>query len=173
MNPKTVSVSGRTGLRLVALLAALLFCAHAFAAEPGKLVVQVDKPGAKLGPLFYGIMTEEINFSYEGGLYGELIQNRTMRNPYRGAIYAPPGNPAPSAKINLPPNEVAAWSLVASDGSQGEMLRDTSDPINNAALTTNLKLTVSAVPPGGRVGIANEGFWGIPVRPDSTYQTSF
>ena len=30
-------------------------------------------------PTFYGLMTEEINYSYEGGLYGELIRNRTFK----------------------------------------------------------------------------------------------
>ena len=33
----------------------------------------------KFGPLFYGLMTEEINYSYDGGLYGELIQNRIFK----------------------------------------------------------------------------------------------
>ena len=47
----------------------------------GKIVVQVDEPGAKIDPMFYGLMTEEINYSYEGGLSGELIQNRIFRNP--------------------------------------------------------------------------------------------
>src|SRR3954469_21113637 len=50
-------------LRLVGVAAGFVFGSNAFAADPGKLVVQVDKPGAKLGPLFYGISSEEINFS--------------------------------------------------------------------------------------------------------------
>ena len=29
--------------------------------------------------MLYGLMTEEINFSYEGGLYGELIRNRAFK----------------------------------------------------------------------------------------------
>jgi hypothetical protein len=58
------------------------------AAKPGKIVVQADKPGAEIDPMFYGIMTEEINYSYEGGLYGELIQNRIFRNP-QGGGWAP------------------------------------------------------------------------------------
>ena len=28
--------------------------------------------------MLYGLMTEEINFSYDGGLYGELIRDRTV-----------------------------------------------------------------------------------------------
>ena len=28
--------------------------------------------------MLYGLMTQEINYSYEGGVYGELIRNRTF-----------------------------------------------------------------------------------------------
>src|ERR1700719_2791796 len=48
------------------------------------LTVNADQPGAKIDPIFYGLMTEEINFSYDGGLYAELIRNRTFRD--RGKI---------------------------------------------------------------------------------------
>ena len=41
--------------------------------------IQADKVTAKMPPTFYGLMTEEINYSYEGGLYGELIRNRTFK----------------------------------------------------------------------------------------------
>jgi alpha-N-arabinofuranosidase len=71
-------------LLLAALILVMVFSVSALAADTGKIVVQVDKPGAKIDPMFYGIMTEEINFSYEGGLYCELIQNRIFRNPLAG-----------------------------------------------------------------------------------------
>src|SRR4051812_48184222 len=44
------------------------------------LTVRVDQPGVKIDPLFYGVMTEEINHAYDGGLYAELIRNRTFRD---------------------------------------------------------------------------------------------
>jgi hypothetical protein len=43
---------------------------------------------------------------------------------------------------------------------------------NNAALTTCLKLEVKDAS-NGRVGIANEGFWGVPITPRTTYHVSF
>jgi hypothetical protein len=69
--------------KIISWLAAagLIMTSHAFAADPGKIVVQVDKPGAKISPMLDGLMTEEINYSYDGGLYGELIQNRSSRQP--------------------------------------------------------------------------------------------
>jgi hypothetical protein len=36
------------------------------------------KPIAHVSPTLYGLMTEEINHSYDGGLYPELIRNRAF-----------------------------------------------------------------------------------------------
>src|SRR4030095_9424316 len=41
----------------------------------------------------------------------------------------------------------------------------------NGALQTCLRLTVEKA--GGKVGVANEGYWGIPVKPATTYKASF
>src|SRR5260221_1639710 len=121
------------------------------AQQPVTLTVKVDQPGAKIDPIFYGLMTEEINFSYDGGLYAELIRNRTFRNDAKTPVN---------------------WSVVKDGGSEGTISLDQS-PVPNPALTTALKLEVSAVSGKGRVGAANEGYWGIPVKPDTTYQVSF
>jgi len=61
MSLKTVSV------------AAILAVAGSFllAQQPVTLTVNVDRPGIKIDPIFYGLMNEEINFSYDGGLYAE------------------------------------------------------------------------------------------------------
>src|ERR1022692_255223 len=47
---------------------------------PGTPVLQIDagKPGPAVS-LRYGMMTEEINFSYDGGLYAELVRNRSFK----------------------------------------------------------------------------------------------
>ena len=50
-------------------------------APTGPTVLQIDasKVTGKVSPMLYGLMTEEINFAYEGGLYGELIRNRSFK----------------------------------------------------------------------------------------------
>jgi alpha-N-arabinofuranosidase len=136
-------------------------------ADPGKIVVQVDKPGAKISPMLYGLMTEEINYSYEGGLYGELIQNRIFKNPRGGR-----GRAAPQASDAAAP-AIPHWSVVNSESSVGEISLDTDDPVNPVALTTSLKLNINSVAPGQRVGVANDGYWGIPVQPNTIYRASF
>lgn len=152
---------------LLALAAGMVFTTLAWAADPGRIVVQADKPGARINPLFYGLMTEEINFSYDGGLYGELIQNRIFRNTRatRG--------PAVELAGATPIEGVPCWYLVTSSDAVGAAVPDTNDPVNTTALTTSLKLTISNVPAGGRAGVTNTSYWGIPAKPNTTYQCSF
>jgi alpha-L-arabinofuranosidase len=133
-----------------ALLTAAL--AAGVQADPGKLTVQVNKPGITISPMFYGLMTEEINHAFDGGLYGELIQNRAFKDDAQ--------NPA-------------HWSLVTGGDAAGTIALDMAKPVVGTALTNSLRLDVTAVKAGQRVGVANEGYWGIPVKPSTAYRVSF
>jgi hypothetical protein len=48
--------------------------------QPATLDVGGFHPGAHINPKFYGLMTEEINHSYDGGIYGELVQNPVFKD---------------------------------------------------------------------------------------------
>ena len=115
------------------------------------ITVRVDQPGVKIDPIFYGLMTEEINFSYDGGLYAELIRNRTFRDNAQNPVN---------------------WSVAKYSGGDGTIALE-ENPVPGTALTKALKLDASSIASGQRVGVANEGFWGIPVKPDTTYRASF
>ena len=145
------------------------------AADSGRLTVHVDRPGAKISPLMYGLMTEEINYSYDGGLYAELIQNRIFRDPpdtrYRGGRRRGGAQGNPTAALE--PAPIPHWSVVSHGAARASIAKDTSDPVNTTALTTSLKLTIDAAENGGRAGVANDGYWGIPVRPNTSYHASF
>jgi alpha-L-arabinofuranosidase len=131
-------------------------------AQTPKLTLDFTKPGANVSPMLYGLMTEEINHSYDGGLYAELIRNRIFKDN----TTKPEG-----------------WSLVNEDtvNSKATIKLIAATPDNvpfderrhaiNGALQTCLRLTVEKA--GGRVGIANEGYWGIPVKPGTSYKASF
>jgi len=73
--------------RLVLSLAAILAASPLFAADPAKLTVKVDQPGVKISPQLYGLMTEEINHSYDGGIYAELIQNRIFMDDAKTPVH--------------------------------------------------------------------------------------
>src|SRR5215475_12390331 len=109
------------------ILAALLAFTLRQAQRPVTLTVQVDRPVAKIDPIFYGLMTEEINFSYDGGLYAELIRNRTFRDD---------------------PQAPAHWSAVGGGSIDLE-----NDPVPGTALTTALKLNTNSPGSGRRAGI--------------------
>lgn len=145
------------------------------AADSGRITVRVDRPGAKISPLLYGLMTEEINYSYDGGLYAELIQNRIFRDPpdtrYRRPRRGAASETNPAAALD--PAPIPHWSVVTAGGARASITPDTSDPVNTTALTTSLKLSVDAASDGARAGVANDGYWGIPVRPNTAYRASF
>ena len=66
-------------LAILALTAALALPANA----QRKLTVQTKKLGAVIQPTMYGIFFEDINFGADGGLYAEMVQNRSFEFPNR------------------------------------------------------------------------------------------
>jgi len=119
-------------------------------AQPS-LTIQVDHPSAKVSPTLYGLMTEEINYSYDGGLYGELVSDRTIGRGW--------GN-------------LTHWPMVAYGNSRVNISADeTTGP--SAELTSSLKVSVIAATDAFPAGVENDGYWGIPVRPDAVYSGSF
>ena len=55
-------------------------------APTAKLSIQLDKPLHPVSPTLYGLMTEEINYSYDGGLYAEMVRNRTFQDHGFGGV---------------------------------------------------------------------------------------
>lgn len=53
----------------------------AFTASANTLVVNTAKKGAEISPTMYGLFFEDINFGADGGLYGELVKNRSFEFP--------------------------------------------------------------------------------------------
>ena len=126
----------------------------AAAPAPTKATLQIDlaRPGPAIPATFGGLMTEEINHSYDGGLFAELIQNRTFQDPALLRLQVTPQR--------LPVH----WSLLG----DGKASLDRSDPVNKA-LPVSLRLDLS----GGTGSVANDGYWGVPIRPDTKYTASF
>lgn len=122
------------------------------AQQTASLTIDTSKITAPASPMLYGLMTEEINFSYDGGLYAELVSNRTFQT-------------------NRGPNTEHWTILQTGTASAVTALDKTSGP--SAALPHSLKLTVKAADAQNLAGIANEGFWGYPLHPNSTYSGSF
>ena len=120
-------------------------------AQSPSLTIQVDHPTAKVSPTLYGLMTEEINFSYDGGLYAELLRDRTIGSDWQA---------------------LAHWTLVARGNSVADVSVDqTTGP--STALPRSLKVRVSTATNAAPAGVQNDGYWGIPVRAQTSYSGSF
>ncbi len=52
-----------------------------YAQNVHEFVVRTDKPGAEIQPTMYGLFFEDINYAADGGLYAELIKNRSFEFP--------------------------------------------------------------------------------------------
>jgi alpha-N-arabinofuranosidase len=98
----------------------------------------------------YGLITEEINHSYDGGLYAEQIRNRTF----------------------LQKKTIPYWHLITEGTARAAMNRDTV-PVEGTALSGCLKLEISSASTNNRAGIYNDGYWGIAVKPNNRYIVSF
>ena len=116
------------------------------AESPVSLTVQVDKLAHKISPYLYGIFFEDINYAADGGLYAELVQNRSFE--FKGA------------------DALFAWSKVERGGGAVSISVETDRPLN-ASNPHFLRLQVQNV--GKGAGVANSGFGGIAAKGREKY----
>ena len=139
-------------LKKIILPAACLLMINTFtyAQTNTKLTLRFDQPKVSASPNLYGLMTEEINYAYDGGIYAELIRNRSFKDGRRGGT--------------------DHWHILKESGDQSTIAIDLKHPVNEA-LTNSLRFKV--ITDNQKTGLANDGFWGIPVKPSTTYKGSF
>ncbi|HTJ31505.1 MAG TPA: alpha-L-arabinofuranosidase C-terminal domain-containing protein [Acidobacteriaceae bacterium] len=144
-----MSFAGRS-LAAAALFTTTACFAQGAANGPAVLKIQADHTLYSVSPMLYGMMTEEINYSYDGGLYPEMVKNRTMRDP--------------------------AWSmqdwLVVQNAAAGAKFEKDTSTGPSEALTDSIKLEVASASAAEPAGIRNMGYWGYPLKPNTTYKFS-
>ena len=125
------------------LLACALF-AFVGVAVHAQPVVTVDAAhlGAPVSPRLYGIFFEEINHAGDGGLYAELVQNRSFEDDDQ---------------------QPAHWNALG--GARAEL---TTSGLLNDRQAHALRLAV----PSAFGGVQNEGYWGMAFRQQTTYTFS-
>ncbi len=128
------------------LLLALSFTFSATAQKAQNLVVQVNKPVSVVQPTMWGVFFEDINFSADGGIYAELIKNRSFE------FFSP----------------LMGWKEVKKGGT-GKILIN-NHAVSNSANPRFARFTIDAEK--GSYGIENEGFRGIGVQKDKQYNFS-
>src|SRR2546428_6054057 len=105
----------------ISSLCLFMFTATNLKAQNPKLTLDLTKPGANVSPILYGLMTEEINHSYDGGLYAELIQNRAFLDNASTPVH---------------------WSVVSNGNAVATIALDSGNSFNDK-LTSSLRVTVT------------------------------
>ncbi|KUN57388.1 alpha-N-arabinofuranosidase [Streptomyces canus] len=126
---------------------------------PVETVVEVDTraPGTAISPDLFGAFFEDLNYAADGGLYAELVQNRSFE-------YGPADHPDWHA--------LTAWDLLERDGAAGWLTVSTDDPLHAVNPHYAVLHTATTGTAGLGAGLRNEGFDGIPVRAGETYDVS-
>lgn len=134
----------RNKIFLMALLASSLA-----ANAQVKINVDAANPGIKVSPNLYGIFFEDINHAADGGLYAELISNRSFEDS---------------------DNAIPTWRTSASNGASITSQLVSKALLNNAQGKA-LQITVKA-DKAATASLINEGFWGINAVQGRTYKLS-
>lgn len=117
--------------------------------QPISIRVDTAAKGVTVSPHLYGVFFEEINHAGDGGLYAELVCNRSFEDG----------------------STPEAWSAAESGGAKGILTLDSTQPLN-AKNTRSLRLDVEAATGNSPFGVSNGGYWGIPVQKGERYSLS-
>ena len=135
------------------ILKFVLFLAG-FLALPVRAQIHLDvfmkEREAKIDSLHYGIFFEDINHAADGGVYAELVRNRSFEDCDSVPLY---------------------WSLDLSQASADMKLVE--DGLLNPVQRKALKVEIASVARNGIVEVANEGYWGINAVKGRKYKLSF
>ncbi|MFM2081462.1 MAG: hypothetical protein RL380_153 [Verrucomicrobiota bacterium] len=126
-----------------------LLAVHAALAQPTTLTVDLAQPGKPISPDLVGIFFEDLNYAADGGLYAELVQNRSFEY---------------SATEQLAWNSFTAWESTTREGGKG--LVKIAEAV--AVHPHNPHYAVIETDQPG-VGLVNAGFDGIAVRAGEQY----
>ena len=136
-------------------------CALFSATAKAQVTIDIDaqQRGPKVSPMLYGIFYEDINHAADGGIYAELIRNRSFED---GPRYSAPA-------------DMQGWTTYAAAPSQltARLIQPTKKtPLLNSVQHNALALDIkaSAALP---VCLVNEGYWGINAVQGRCYRLSF
>ncbi len=136
-------------------LSPLLLALAPAAALAATLSVDLAAPGKAISPDLVGIFYEDLNYAADGGLYAELLQNRSFE-------YSPTEQ---TAWTNF-----SFWELEKRGDAKGHWGLGDSRPVHQR---NEHYLILTAIEPGDGIGVSNQGFEQIPVEAGKSYDASF
>jgi len=120
-----------------------------------ELTIQAGQPGRAISPDLMGVFFEDLNYAADGGLYAELVQNRSFEY-------------SPTYQRDWHP--LKFWELQKRGGGDGNIGVADMRPIHP---NNPLYALLTVLTPGEGVGIANGGFDCIPIKAGERYKVSF
>lgn len=138
-------------LRRIALttLAVTVFAVISSAQSTNNIItVKTDKPYAEVQPTMWGVFFEDINLGADGGIYAELVKNRSFE-------FAKP---------------LMGWKLEQDPFREGDFVILNRQE-NNTANPRFARVTINNAVKGN-LSITNEGFRGMGVKKDMRYDFS-
>lgn len=159
--------------------AALLMSSCGGIVPEEELVINLQEKGAEVAPSMYGIFFEEINHAGDGGLYAELVKNRSFEELEMPEGYYAEGDILhPKEVCNHLTGEVRhgsfrwttepvpGWTLQTGENSSAEMKLTKENPKFQSA-PNNLKVTIKDA--STPVRLVNGGYWGMNLVKDDSY----
>ncbi|MCI7044967.1 MAG: carbohydrate binding domain-containing protein [Prevotella sp.] len=125
------------------LIASLLLAVCMVAMAQVTMTIDAKKRGPQIGQYHNGLFFEEINHAGDGGLYAELVSNRSFEDG------------------------LSNWSAY-----NGAVIAQTTKNLLNGAQTNALGVDISGASSSNKKGVANSGYWGMNIQKDSTYTLS-
>lgn len=167
--------------QLVCMAALALSLSACKSPEP-EVVLDIDLTtrGAEVPESMYGIFFEEINHAGDGGLYGEMLMNRSFEERVipegykveNGELVAPTvihhssGKPA-SGRYRWGTDPCPGWELDVTATGRADM-SVTSEQPNFSTAPHSLKVNVTEK--GNGVTLINKGYWGLALQKDASYR---
>ena len=155
--------------RIISLILSAAIATGA-AAQTATLTIDESAKGVDISPNLYGLFYEEINHAGEGGLYAELLQNRSFEDMDRGI---------PNRRFDngrgerfgraANPNLMPGWSAVG-----GAVMEVQTEGLMNDVQHRALRLTTpDGTDKNTPAGVSNSGFWGIKSAKGDKYTLTF
>ena len=113
-----------------------------------KITVDVDKPGHSISPFLFGVFFEDINLSADGGIYSELVRNRSFED----------ADTLQNWKF-LSADGMSSVSIIAAD-VQARPSIPPLNPFNRKSLYININ---------GSYKLENYGYWGMNIVKGNSY----
>lgn len=125
-----------------------IFGLNAGYAQTKVFKVQADQIKAEIQPTMWGIFFEDINMGADGGIYAELVKNRSFE------FYTP----------------LMGWTVSGKSVKEGDVLVLNRKEVNTAN-PRYIQVTVNNADKGS-IGLTNEGFRGMGIKKDVGYDFS-